>query len=273
MFCKITNLYECHFGHQYHDGLNILKGPFNENLNSNGRGGFYFTTSNEIHNFYPLGCFLRIVEIPTYLPGCKVVKIGNQYRTNMIIFKQKYSFEHDLREILKINTHFYYFMNLACKTGKVNILENLKGFVNIECDKFMMLYASEFNHLNILEWFLQNNFRSDIQENVNDIMTCAAYFNHITLLIWLKNKKFNMLSGLNALIIFSLQRNNLNVIYWMFEHFKLGEQEISVLILYAFQNKNDEIITILKHYGYHVKNIERLKKYNENVFEWLNSHF
>ena len=85
-YYKITNKKECHNGLQYKDGLIIDPIKFNNDPNASCvKGGIYFTTKGEIHNFFSYGKWIRPVVIPD---DAKVVLDleGDKYRSNKLLF-------------------------------------------------------------------------------------------------------------------------------------------------------------------------------------------
>ncbi|AGF84903.1 repeat protein [Moumouvirus goulette] len=98
LYFKITNEEECHHGFQYVNGLNILKGEFNndpEDLCVSGR--LYFTKPKYICKYLDFGIYLREVFLPTDNQDFKMIKDpeGDKYGANMIIFGER----RDLRDV------------------------------------------------------------------------------------------------------------------------------------------------------------------------------
>ena len=89
-FFKITNWEENHHDFQYTDGLNILKEPFAE-TGSCVPGGLYFTDIDNIFGFLDYGIHLREIILPLNDPDFKIVKDGNKWRANKIIFGKRYN--------------------------------------------------------------------------------------------------------------------------------------------------------------------------------------
>ena len=79
MYFKITNAKEKHFDYHYHDGLNVLVTEFNSNsFDKCGKGGFYFTNKKHIHEFYNIGIYLRVVELPYDDVDLKLIAISSK---------------------------------------------------------------------------------------------------------------------------------------------------------------------------------------------------
>jgi len=87
-FYKITNYLENHHGFQYQDGLNILKERFAV-CGSCVRGGFYFTTFENLHYFYDYGVWIREITIPD---DAMVIQdpIKGKWRSDKVILGQRY---------------------------------------------------------------------------------------------------------------------------------------------------------------------------------------
>ena len=164
-FFKVTNKKEIHNGFVYQTGLNILSGPFNDDVREScGPGGLYFTTIKHIKNFYSHGVHLREVFLPTDDPEFKMVQdpTGEKYRANRIILGNKYYlFDPVLVEKfgLNITKNIYIRTNvldMASAMGRVDILKwwqskvdiNLLGSTTKAIDR-----ASENGHLDVLEWW------------------------------------------------------------------------------------------------------------------------
>jgi len=108
-YYKVTNEDECHNGYQYKDGLNILEEEFNDNPeHSCVPGGFYFTDYEYLPEFLNYGIFIREVSIPE---DARVVKDpqGDKWRTDKIIFGNRYHIEKDFDQWFDKERFNYYF--------------------------------------------------------------------------------------------------------------------------------------------------------------------
>lgn len=91
-YYKIIN--ENKQNYQYHNGLNIFKGTYNNILKHSCRpkpSGFHFTDIKNIHRFYDCGNNLYKVTLPTFDPNFKMMQFDGMFRSNMIILHNKYS--------------------------------------------------------------------------------------------------------------------------------------------------------------------------------------
>ena len=132
-FLKITNEKENHHNFQYTDGLNVLLEPFAE-TGSCVPGGFYFTDINHILYFLDYGVYLREITLPFNDPDLKIVKDGNKWRTNKIIFGKRYN--------LWEKETFEYLISIG---------------VNIHADNdYAVRWALDNGHLDVVIWMLSN---------------------------------------------------------------------------------------------------------------------
>jgi len=210
---KITNENEIHHGYQYHDGLNVLQEPF-QNEGSCVPGGFYYTDKENLHHFYNYGIWIRCIDVPS---DALIVKDpdesgGVKWRCNKIIFLQKYPL-YDLNTIKTLDLHINetYIKN-ACVYGKLDILEWwCKSCQNPEkyLDELMNL-ASQFNHVHILDLLKNSGLPLKYNEDALDI---ASENGHINVLEWwLKSGlelKYSYISMNSA-----SQNGHVNVLEW-----------------------------------------------------------
>ena len=142
--------------------VQVLEQQYNEHPNSYS-GGFYFTIGEFIHLFHNYGCNLRIVEIPEN-ENFKMVKISDNFKANMIIFKEKY----DLKNLKIVNVE-----------KLLNIDKNLL--------ELCILIASKYGIVEILEWFKNSDYEFKYTENA---INKASQYGHIQVLEWFKNSGY-----------------------------------------------------------------------------------
>jgi hypothetical protein len=214
---KITNENENHNGFQYQTGLNILEETFQKE-GSCVPGGFYFTTIDQVHNFYHYGVHLRIVEIPD---DAQVVKDpdernGIKWRSDKIILGGKYPLC-DVETIKKFDLKITkeYIRNLV-KYGKVDVLMFLLEKHNSLISGFTseaLNYASENGHINVLEWWIKSGLPLKYDESALD---WASENGHVNVLEWwLKSGlplKYNEYALNNA-----SAKGHVNVLEWWFK--------------------------------------------------------
>ena len=94
IYYKVTNQSECHYGFQYHDGLNHLKGSLAK-TGSYVPGGLYFTDLAHITLHLVHGVYVREVQIP---PGSLVVEDRGAWRTNQLWFGHRWGLVDFLRD-------------------------------------------------------------------------------------------------------------------------------------------------------------------------------
>ena len=99
MYYKIINKKWKHRGYQYIPGLNVLKEEFNDNPNDSCcKGGFYFTTIDNIFEFLNYGCYLMEITLSTSDSDFKMVSDPkyDKFRSNKIFLGKKY----DLADVI-----------------------------------------------------------------------------------------------------------------------------------------------------------------------------
>jgi len=174
-YFKITNYEECHYGYQYHDGLNILKEPFDANPDhSCCKGGLYFTSERYVHKFYDYGCWVREVFLPTDNPNfrCIADPRGCKWRSNMIILGKRYKLNIDTILIFGLEFgDFGYPLNID--TIRESIIQDIDNgkydtFFNSvkKCDNMLDI---EIFIKNFKSRFLWSNCRT-VQETYNIII-------------------------------------------------------------------------------------------------------
>jgi len=160
VYYKVTAEPEIHHGFHYQNGLNILDKNF-EPKGSCVAGGLYFTTIENVPNFYSYGCNLREVYLPIDHEDFQMVSDpdGNKFRANKIILGAKYSL-FDVKTYekfgLKINQN-YYLVHMATINGRVDCLEMCKknGF-RLKVIFSAIDQASAKGYIDVLQWWLEN---------------------------------------------------------------------------------------------------------------------
>lgn len=182
-----------------------MKDKFNDNpTDTDGRGGFYFTTNADINKFYRFGINIREIILPTQHPDFRMIKLfphdkkiysfdktrpygmteinspaNNEYkfnsvrfRSNMIILGKKYS-------LLDNNT--YQKFNLDPKEN-IHIINNISAEADIESLNLWksfgtdleytraMDYASEAGRIQTLDWFFNSGLDLKYSEHAMDVI-------------------------------------------------------------------------------------------------------
>ena len=190
MYYKVTNKKENHHGFQYVDGINILKEKFNANPNEScGAGDLYFTTLENIHEFYDYGINLREVSLPVSDPDFQMVldPEGDKWRANKIILGKKYSlFDPTTYQVLglDINENIS-LIDTASKYGRVDMLEWWKNSDSeLEYNSNSINDASKNGHTNVLEWWKNSDLELKYTEwAINN----ASGKGHANVLEWWKS--------------------------------------------------------------------------------------
>lgn len=104
VYLKVTNKDECYDGYQYHDGLNVWPVGLYDNPKGCSGGGFYFTTKENIHQFYQTGINVRIITLPVENPDFRMETMGSGSMcwANMIVLGEKYSLD-DIKTYWKLD--------------------------------------------------------------------------------------------------------------------------------------------------------------------------
>ncbi|AZL89696.1 ankyrin repeat protein [Megavirus baoshan] len=154
LYLKITNYLERHNDFQYKDGLNILKGEFNNNpKKSCVPGRLYFSKPKHILKYLNYGIYLREIHLPTDNPDFKMIKDpdGDEYGANMIMLSER----RDLRDVetwdymVSVGVNIYddnsYALKWASKEGHFEIVKYLVengAYIHADNDRALMV-ASE----------------------------------------------------------------------------------------------------------------------------------
>lgn len=102
VYLKVLNETENHNGFQYKTGLNILDKSFEE-TGTCVSGGLYFSDSENIHNFYSYGVWLRKVTLPK---DAKEVSTFCSHRADKIILGERHSlFKKETYEEFKVEKY------------------------------------------------------------------------------------------------------------------------------------------------------------------------
>lgn len=163
VYFKVTNEKECHYDHQYVDGINYLNKPFSVDGNDWEASGFHFTTIDNIHKFMDYGCNIREIELPNDEPNFQMsIDYGFVYRSNCVVLGKKHKVE-DLPKLYFEHNHtkfdnelIYLVLSYAIKKKHD---EMLKWILNIKDTKikyidviFKILKKNNFDY-NIIDRF------------------------------------------------------------------------------------------------------------------------
>lgn len=158
-YFKVTNQLEKHFDFQYKNGLNVLVGPFNDDINQTCCGGrLYITDQDHIHQFYGYGIYLREIILPTQDIDFKMIKdIGKQttkWGVNKLILGERH-YLLDPDTVKKFNLPITRdFIHKLCEIGDVITLQKWKDsglplvFINED-----IILAQNNGHRHVVEWW------------------------------------------------------------------------------------------------------------------------
>ena len=161
VYYKITNAEERHYGFQYKDGLNVLKGKFNEDPEDYcGPGGLYFCNIENIFEFLDKGIFVREITLPKGNPNFKIFKDGNKYRANMIILGERYNltdvstFKMLIERGANIHANNCYPLKWSAYNGYLNIVKYLlANGANINViDSYAMQWSTRKGHYEVVRY-------------------------------------------------------------------------------------------------------------------------
>lgn len=179
VYYKVTNERENHNGYQYHNGLNILEGEFNDNpKESCVSGRLYFTDYYHLPLFFGYGTWIREVRIPqdaTVIEDPEEDKWG----TDMIILGNKYHIHDDFDKWFDPNRYNWqdsYYLAEYCSEQFDKWFDPER--FNWDYSDFLAKYCPE--HFN--EWFDPKRLTSNVYEYLNS-------YCHKQLIDWLSDKK------------------------------------------------------------------------------------
>jgi len=215
-YFKVTNAKERHHGYQYHNGLNILLEPFNDDSKiSCVPGGFYFTTLEHITYFYGYGINLREVILPESDPEFKMVKdpTGNKWRANRIILGEKYSL-YEPATYKKFGLNILdndELINQASSNGHIDILNWWKSSnLKLKYGTCAINIASHNGHINVLNWWKSSGLGLKYSD---DAMDDASINGHINVLEWWKSSRLPLKYTTDSMD-FASRCGHLNVLDW-----------------------------------------------------------
>ena len=212
-YFKITNEKECHYGYQYHDGLNILDRPFESN-GSCVEGGLYFTDLKNLSRFYKFGIWLREITIPD---DALMVEdpSGGKWRADRIILGERYPL-YNIGTIKKFNLEIDNdYIDHVCAYGKTDVLSwayNCNHLLG--CTSTGIEYASSRGHVAVLEWWLKIFHKFDLKlKYASTAMDGASIAGHIEVLEWWKSSGLD-LKYTSAAIDEASYNNQVDVLEW-----------------------------------------------------------
>ncbi|AVL94420.1 ankyrin repeat protein [Moumouvirus australiensis] len=194
LYFKITNKEECHHGFQYVDGLNILKGEFNNNPNDSCVSGrLYFSDAKNICKFLGHGIYLREITLPINNPGFQMIKDpeGDKYGANMIILGKR----RDLRDPETWKYMILIGVNIRSKNdfavqwaSGIGYLEVVKYLVSIGVDirsedDYALKLALVNGHLEVVKYLV--SMGADIRSENDFAVRWASAIGHLKVVKYL----------------------------------------------------------------------------------------
>lgn len=220
--------------------------------------GFYYTTIDNIHNYYHKGCWLWIVKFPKNAKKQEIkTENGIIWKTDKIILKEKY-YLYDPTTIAEFKLPYDH--RVIDQLSKLNDLKTLrKWYTSKMTKKFSSIAideASSLGHVNVLNWWLTKNTKL-LKYSTNAVDGASAN-GHVEILnIWFNN------SNLKVKNIFILNEKNLEFKYTAQAiGFASMNGHVNVLNWWLNKGENSNIRSILQ--------IE----YNKNAIDWasMNGH-
>ena len=172
VYYKITNAEEKHYDFQYRDGLNRLKGKFNEDQEDPcGPGGLYFCDIKNILEFLDKGIYLREITLPNKDPEFKILKCDNKYRANMIILGKKYSlsdvstFKMLIESGADLHANNCYSLKWSAYNGYLDIVKYLisNGANANVIDGYAMQWSTRKGHYEVVRYIQKLRASYDIK--------------------------------------------------------------------------------------------------------------
>ncbi|AQN68743.1 ankyrin repeat protein [Saudi moumouvirus] len=254
LYFKITNDDECHHGFQYKDGLNVLKGEFNNSQDSCVPGRLYFSDPENILKFLNYGIYLREVFLPIDNPDFKMIKDpdGDKYGANMIILGKR----RDLRDpetwkyMISIGVDIYaknYALKWASNNVHFEIFKYLiENGINIHSDNNNLLgLACRDGHLEIVKYLVKKG--ADIHVNDDYTLRLACEYGHLKIVKYLVKKGANIFSKNNDPLRKALEKRNLEVATFLVEKGARVYAKSDIIRLVSYFG-NYELVKCLMHF-------------------------
>lgn len=269
VYVKIFNQNDTHHNYKYQPGLNILVEEFNADpTDLFGPGGFYFTTSASINNFYDLGSYIREITLPIDHPRFQMIRVGNKFRSNMIIIDEKYSLL-DIKTYKKFKLNYLLNLNIVdniCLDNDVKSLDQWKKTQeNFYYSKMPINNASRLGQFDILNWWLTSGFTLKYSKAAIDLASEAG---RIDVLNWWIKSGLKIKYSENAMKLAFLKKN-FQVLTWWIES-KLILKYSTFIIDSASEKGWVNILNLFLKSGIEFKYTELSidKCFSVDVLEW-----
>lgn len=286
-----------HNNYQYVDGLNIDPVPFSEKSHC----GFYFTTPDKIKAYLEEDRLLMRIDLPVSHPDFKMIKDGDNYRSNMVIINMSEKFSLSIPED---TNHLHKFLRdgllSVFAAGKSDIagLEWLRANGMLESTSDVCMAAAHFGYLDVLKWLKLNGCSWDYRtysevlsnpknskntkfeiikwaylmgcDKNNTWILCSAihYEDNLEILKWFRQHEFPWDSSVTSE---ASRCNNFEALVWCIEN---GCPISPNICDYAIMNDNFEMLKWARSNGCEWGDQNQIyfrlhDSENEEMFEWV----
>jgi len=155
--------------------------------------GFYYTTIDNIHNYYHKGCWLWIVKFPKNAKKQEIkTENGIIWKTDKIILKEKY-YLYDPTTIADFKLPYDH--RIIDQLSKLNDLKTLRKWYTSKMTKKFSSMAidesSSLGHVNVLNWWLTKN--TNLLKYTKNAVDGASANGHVEILnIWFNNSNLKV---------------------------------------------------------------------------------
>lgn len=201
IYCKILrdDLFECNM--EMHEGLNEMNCEFNDDRDDTRCvGGYWFTTLDNIHNFYNFGKYFSIVNI---FDNAKYVRFNNRnvWRTDKIYVDKLYNL-YDIETIKKFNLTITFDLMMYVVQFK-NITDNNELFDYLQIDPIKkqellrnitndnLRIVSLRGYENVFNWWHNMGYKFN-KSNIDDIVQATMTNGTTNILDWLINHNYDI---------------------------------------------------------------------------------
>lgn len=228
-YYKVMTEDEKHYNFQYKDGLNVLRGRFNNNPNAScGPGGLYFTNTNNILKYLSYGTHVREITLPWGNPKFRYVADSDKCRANMLILGKK----HDLS-----------------KVETIRMLTKQGTFI-YETDDHVMKFYAERGNLEIIKFLVRKG--ADIHANDDYALRCSAANGYLEVVKYLVKKGAKVDAEFNYALRWAARNGHLDIVKYLI---KKG----------ADIHANDDYALVMSARNGHLKTVKYLIKKGANV--------
>jgi len=198
VYWKVLNEMNIHHGFLWKTGLNVLKGHFNnDEFKECVPGRLYYCTQEQIHNWLYFGDHIQRIYEPTDDPLFQSVSFGDKKGANRLILDSQVWSLSDPKTFEMLGLQVIDFPHLFEKAYQsenikfldVWVVEYMKDTgVKFECSDELMCDAFERGHINILNWWLEQKQKHDINLYVcsHAVAQASANGHHAVLDWWME---------------------------------------------------------------------------------------